>query len=136
MGRVCNRPLKAGRDVVENGDMGIGFPVSIPLTAYLYIELLGAGVLAGWFLAVFPRTGPKTLTSAIGPVLLSLAVGELAPLVIWAVRDVPGALLVVLLGFVLPLFFSFFVTTGWLLRALVAALGGRTGGGGGHTVGA
>jgi hypothetical protein len=116
--------------------MGTGFTMSIPLTVYLYIELLGAGVLAAWFLAVFPRKGPKTLTGAIGPVLIALAAGELAPLVIWAFRGIPDALFVVLLGFVLPLFTAFFVTTGWLLRAFVAAVGGRGSGGGGHTVGA
>ena len=129
-------PLKPTSEVVEQEDMGIGPSVSVPLTVYLYIELLGAGLLAAWFLAVFPRKGPKTLTGAIGPVLIALAVGELAPVVILALRGIPDARLIVLLGFVLPLFFAFFVTTGWLLRALLAAVSGRSGGGGGHTVGA
>jgi hypothetical protein len=130
------RSLKRRFDVAEEGDMGIGFTVSVPLTVYLYIELLGAGVLAAWFLAVCPEKGPKTLTGAIGPVLIALAIGELAPLVILALRDMPDSTFVVLIGFVLPLFCSFFVTTGWLLRALLSAVGGRSGGGGGHTVGA
>jgi hypothetical protein len=116
--------------------MGIGPTVSIPLLVYLYVELFGAGLLAAWFLVVCPRRGPKSITGAIGPVLIALAVGELAPLVIWASRGVPDALFVVLVGFVLPVFVSFFVTTGWLLRALLSALTGRHGGGGGHTVGA
>jgi hypothetical protein len=114
--------------------MGNAFTVS--LTAYLYIEMIGAGLLAAWFLAVSPWKGPTSITTAIGPVLIAFAVGHLAPLVIVAVRGIPFGMYVVLLGFVLPLFFSFFVTTGWLLRSFVAAMAGRGGGGGGHTVGA
>jgi hypothetical protein len=114
--------------------MGNAFTMS--LTAYLYVEMVGAGLLAAWFFAVSPWKGPKSLTSAIGPVLIALAAGHLAPLVIVAVRGVPYEMYVVALGFVLPLFFSLFVTTGWLLRSLVAAVGGRGGGGGGHRVGA
>ena len=114
--------------------MGNALPVSIPLSVYMYIVLAGAGILAAWFIAVCPWKGPKSLTGAIGPVLVALAVGELAPLVILALRALPYAMYIVLLGFVLPLFFAFFVTTGWLLRSLLAAIGGRGGGGGGHTV--
>lgn len=128
--------LKLGADVVENGDMGNGVTMSIPLSGFMYIDLGAAGLLAAWFITVCPWKGPRSLTGAIGPVLIALAIGELAPLVILALRGVPYAMYIVLLGFVLPLFFSFFVTTGWLLRSLLAAIGGRGGGGGGHRVGA
>ena len=114
--------------------MGNAFTVSLSLMTYLYIEMIGAGLLAAWFLAVSPWKGPKSITSAIGPVLIALAVGHLTPVIIPAVRGMPFGMYVALFGFVLPLFCSFFVTTGWLLRSLVAAMAGRGGGGGGgHT---
>src|SRR3954451_12182152 len=109
--------------------MGNAFSVPLSLSAYLYIEMFGAGLLASWFLAVCRWKGPKSITSAIGPVLIALAVGHLAPLVVIAVRGIPYGMYIVLLGFVLPLFFSFFVTTGWLLKSFVAAVGGRGSGG-------
>ena len=105
----------------------------ISLSAFLYIEMIAAGVLASWFLAVCPRKGPKSLTSAIGPVIIAFAVGRLTPGFIAAVKGLPYGMYLVLFGFLLPLFFSFFVTTGWLLRSLLAAIGGKGSGGGGHT---
>jgi hypothetical protein len=107
----------------------------ISLSVFLYIEMMGAGLLAFWFLTVCPRKGPKSLTSAIGPVIIAVAIGRLADGVIVMVRDLPYGRYLVLFGFVLPLFFSFFVTTGWLLRSLLATVGGRGSGGGGHPVG-
>jgi len=109
----------------------------ISLAEFLYIEMAGAGLLAFWFFTVYPRKGPKSLTSAIGPVLIAFAIGRLAGGLIVTVRGLPYGMYLVLFGYLLPLFFSFFVTTGWLLRSLLAAVGGRgSGGDGGHTVGA
>jgi hypothetical protein len=45
----------------------------------------------------------------------------------------PFGIYVVLLGYVLPLFFSIWLTTGWLMRAFLAAIKG-SGGGTGHRV--
>ncbi|MFL5963925.1 MAG: hypothetical protein ACJ757_13645 [Gaiellaceae bacterium] len=108
----------------------------IPLSVFLYIEMIGAGLLASWFFTVCPRKGPKSLTSAIGPVIIAFAGAQFAPGVIATVIGLPYGMYLVLFGFLLPLFFSLFVTTGWLLRSLLAAVGGRGNGGGGHTVGA
>jgi hypothetical protein len=108
----------------------------ISLSVFLYIEMIGGGLLASWFLAVCPRKGPKSLTSAIGPVIIAVAIGRLAGGVIVTVRGLPYGMYLALFGFVLPLFFSFFVTTGWLVRSFLATVGGRGSGGGGHTVGA
>jgi hypothetical protein len=103
----------------------------ISLSAFLYVEMAAAASLAFWFIARFPKHGPKSLTSAIGPVVVSLGLGHVVPELIALLREVGFGVYVALFGVVLPLFFSFFLTTGWLLRSFLAAVGGRGGGGGG-----
>jgi hypothetical protein len=106
----------------------------IPLSVYMYVELFSAAALAVWVMARFPRRGPRSIMSAAGLVVVALALGRLAPAAIRVVVGAPFGIYVALLGCVLPLFFSIFLTTGWLMRAFLGHLGGS--GGAGHRIGA
>jgi hypothetical protein len=100
----------------------------------MYVELFSAAALAVWVMARFPRRGPRSIMSAAGLVVVALALGRLAPAAIRVVVGAPFGIYVALLGCVLPLFFSIFLTTGWLMRALLGRVGGS--GGAGHRIGA
>lgn len=105
----------------------------IPLSVYLYVEMAGGGLLALWVIARFPKRGPKSVISAVLGVFLAGVLSSFAGWPIVLVKSAPYGVYLCLLGIVLPIFFSFFLTTGWLLRSVLGTVGGR-GGGGGHTV--
>jgi hypothetical protein len=127
----ATQPLSAARPY-PNHEHGRSILV-ISLTVYLYFELFSAAALALWVIARFPQLGPKSIVSAAGVVLVALVGGRLAAPHAGALVGLPFGIYVTLLGCVLPLFFSICLTTGWLLRAFLAATHG-SGGGTGHRV--
>jgi hypothetical protein len=115
LGRIRGRHLRRSIDV-------------IPLSVYLYVELVAAGALALWVLARFPHAGPRSMAGALGILIVALAGGSVAPTAIAAVVRLPYGIYAALLGCVLPVLFAMLLATGWLLRSLLAALGGSSGG--------
>jgi hypothetical protein len=103
----------------------------ISLTALLYLDVAGAGVLAAWTVARLPRLRPKTITTSLGCVAASMLVAQVAPPFIPHLMALTDGMYVVLLGCVLPIFFLLFLTSGWLLLAILERRGGT---GGGHRV--
>jgi hypothetical protein len=100
----------------------------ISLTAYLYLEAVSAAVLALWVIARWPRLGPKSIVTAVTLVLVALMVGNIAPAGIAAVITLPGGVYAALFGFVLPVLLLIFLASGWLIRSLLDATRGGSGG--------
>jgi hypothetical protein len=105
----------------------------ISVSMFMCAELVGAAALALWVVACFPRLGPKSLGSAIAVVIAAFTGMYLSTLAPASLVELPHGAYVLLFGSVLPSFFAAFLSTGWLMRVLAAALGG-SGGGGGHRV--
>jgi hypothetical protein len=108
------------------------FIYMITLATFLNIEMLAAATLALWAVVRFPTIGPKSLPGAVGSLIAALALSHVAPVAIPAVAHLPYGVHLVLLIVTLPMLFAMFLAGGWLVRALIAALGGS--GGGGHRV--
>lgn len=101
--------------------------ISVP--TFLLLELLGAALLALWFVARFPGVGPRSLRSSAVVSGLALLALQGAPPAIPLLLQLPHGAYATLLGFVLPVFFAAFLAVAWLMRALASALGGSGGGG-------
>jgi hypothetical protein len=105
----------------------------IPLSVYLYTEMIAAAVLALWVVTRWPQLGPKSIVAAFGAVLVALVLGDLASIAVSAAVALPYGIYAALLGCILPTFFSIFLAGAWLLRSLLRAIGGGSGGTG-HSV--
>jgi hypothetical protein len=105
----------------------------IPLTVYLYFELISAAALALWVIVRWPRLGPRSIFAAVAVVLVALVVGNFASTGVAVAVRLPGGIYAALLGLVLPVFLLIFLASGWLIRSLLAATGGGSGGTG-HSV--
>jgi len=105
----------------------------IPLTVYLYMELISAAALALWVITRWPRLGPKSIVAAAAAVVVALAVGNFASAGVAAAVTLPFGIYAALLGCILPVFFLIFLATGWLVRSLLGAASGGSGGTG-HSV--
>jgi uncharacterized transporter YbjL len=103
------------------------------ITGILYADLLAAALLAFWTMVRFPRLGPKSLGGAIAVFLVAQVLGSAGPALVGPAIQLPFGFYVVLVGIALPMFFLFFLTTGWLFRLLAAILRG-SGPGGGHRI--
>src|SRR5436305_13109064 len=112
--------------------MGTSTPV-ISLTLFLHLELVSAAALALWVIARWPRLGPKSVVAAVAVVFVALVLGNFASTGVAAAVTFPGGVYAALLGFVLPVFFLIFLASGWLIRTLVGALSGGSGGTG-HSI--
>jgi hypothetical protein len=106
----------------------------ITLATFLNIEMLAAATLALWAVVRFPAVGPRSLPGAVGSLVAALALSYVAPVAIPVLVQLPYGLHLALLFVTLPMLFAMFLCGGWLVRALIAAVGGS--GGGGHRVAA
>jgi hypothetical protein len=105
----------------------------IPLSVYLYTEMIAAAVLALWVVTRWPQLGPKSIVTSFGAVLVALVLGNFASTAVTAAVALPYGIYAALLGCIFPTFFSIFLAGAWLVRSLVAAIGGGSGGTG-HSV--
>jgi hypothetical protein len=105
----------------------------IPLSIYLYMEMIAAAVLALWVVTRWPQLGPKSIVAALGALLVALVLGSFASTAVTAAITLPYGIYAALLGCILPTFFLIFLAGAWLLRSLVDAIGGGSGGTG-HSV--
>jgi hypothetical protein len=111
-----------------NEDHGV-----ITVSMFLRAELVAAAVVALWVAARFPAFGPRSLRSAMLFAGGAFVVLQIMSLVVAPVARVPHGVYVALFGCVFPTFFVAFLAAAWLMRVLVARLGG-SGGGPGHLV--
>jgi hypothetical protein len=105
----------------------------IPLSVYLYLEMIAAAVLALWVVTRWPQLGPKSIVAAIAGVLVALVLGNFVSAAVATALELPYGIYAALLGCILPAFFSIFLAGAWLVRSLVGAMGGGSGGTG-HSV--
>ena len=105
----------------------------IPLTVYLYVELISAAALALWVIVRWPRIGPRSIFTAVAVVLVALLLGNFASTGVAVAVTLPGGIYAALLGFVLPVFLLLLLASGWLIRSLLAASSGGSGGTG-HSI--
>jgi hypothetical protein len=105
----------------------------IPLSVYLYLEMIVAAVLALWVVTRWPQLGPKSIVAAMGAVLVAVFLGNFVSPAVAAVVKLPYGIYAALLGCILPAFFSLFLAGAWLVRSVLGAIGGGSGGTG-HSV--
>jgi hypothetical protein len=98
----------------------------IPVSAFLYLELFAALALAAWVIIRHPTAGPRSLPSAVASMLGAMLVIDLFPSVALHLLASPGRLLPLLCLAILPPF-ALFLTTAWVIRALLAQAGPRGG---------
>jgi len=100
----------------------------VSLTALLYADVAGSGLLAAWMIVRFPRHRPTSILRAMLLLVCALLCAQIVPPFIPALMRVSEGYYLVLVGCVLPVFFSMFLTSGWLLLAILSS-GGSAGGG-------
>ena len=91
----------------------------ISLTALLYADVFGAVTLAGWTIGRFPRQRPTSVVTALAIAVAAMLVAQVSLRFIPVLMGLKEGLYVVLIGCVLPIFFCLFLTTGWLLLAIL-----------------
>ncbi len=100
----------------------------LTLTGLLYADVAGSAALAAWVIVRFPRHRPASVGRAMLLLLGALVCAQIVPSFIPALMRLADGYYIVLLGCVLPVFFSLFLTSGWLLLAILAGSGSRGGG--------
>jgi hypothetical protein len=100
----------------------------IPLTVFLYTEMIAAAVLALWVATRWPKLGPKSIVAALAAVLVALFLGNFVSIAVAAAVKLPFGIYAALLGCILPGFFSIFLAGAWLIRSVLGAIGGSSGG--------
>jgi hypothetical protein len=100
----------------------------VTVGAFLWLELLAAGVLAGWTLVRFPHLGPRSVTWSLvafvgGQCLPGFGLALLQP-----VLRLPDGVVVGLVGIVLTTLYVMLLTAAWLMRAIASSIGGPRGG--------
>ncbi len=100
--------------------MGVG--------AFLWVDLIAAGVLTVWIVAGFPNLGPTSLGSALVAFLIGQSIPSLGLVVVRPVVRLRYGVELALVGVALPMFVVMFLTTVWLMRASMGLVGGPRGG--------
>jgi hypothetical protein len=94
--------------------------LQVPVESLVVVLLLGSALLALWTLDRYERFGPQTLGGALlaggAGLALLVALGNVVEGV--AATGIPQSHFVIAIGVVLPVFTYFFVSSGWLMRAV------------------
>jgi hypothetical protein len=99
----------------------------ITVSVFLYLELFAGLMLAAWLLIRHPTIAPSSLSSALASMLAAMLLIDLFPSAISHLLTSPGRLPPLLCLSILPPF-ALFLTTAWVIRALMAQAGNPGGG--------
>lgn len=100
--------------------------LQLPVESLVAVLLLGSALLALWTLARFERFRPRTLGGSLlagGAGLMSIsALGTVVEGI--AATGIPDARVVIAIGIVVPVCTYFFLSSGWVMRAVLDLFGG------------
>jgi hypothetical protein len=123
--------VEKGRETADN-DRGVRMTyylvamLQLPVDSVVVGLLLGSALLALWTLARFERFRPRTLGGSLlagGAGLMSItALGTVVEGI--AATGIPDARMVIAIVIVVPVCTYFFLSSGWVMRAVLDLFGG------------
>lgn len=94
----------------------------LPLSAFLYLEVFAAAALAAWVFVRCRSVGPKSLPMAFAAMLAAMGVMSVFPsLVPLLLSSAAGTFALLCLALLPPV--ALFLTTAWVIRAILAQAG-------------
>jgi hypothetical protein len=100
----------------------------MPVGTFIWVDFAAAALLAGWLAVRSPGFGPKTLRWSSTAFIAAQVLARLALFILVPMVRLPHGVQLVLVLVVFPAFLIMLLSSLWLLRAIVAAVGGPRGG--------